>query len=61
MTNIYLCPSCDYFIEGDLDAKYCEKCGATLIQSCPNCDKPILLIAAIRCRYCGSEYRKPKA
>src|SRR5262245_50357969 len=45
------CPSCAH--ENDAGAKFCESCGAQLIQVCPSCGQPAKLTARF-CPNCGT-------
>lgn len=51
-----LCPVCEYFCNTEEPDKYCSICGAELIDTCPECGKPITNPYAHFCKFCGKSY-----
>jgi hypothetical protein len=51
-----ICPRCDFFCNVNEPDNYCSFCGTKLIETCPNCGKPIENPYANFCKYCGEVY-----
>jgi len=55
--NYKICPTCDFFCNKLEKKIYCPKCGSKLIETCPNCGKPIYFPYSKFCSYCGKPYK----
>lgn len=54
--GLWVCPKKGCGADNPAHTKYCLKCGAQLVQDCPNCGKTASLIATQRCGECGFSY-----
>ena len=51
-----ICPNCDYFCNVKEAGYYCPKCGAKLINKCPECKEEITNPFDNYCKHCGIPY-----
>ena len=57
-TKFRLCQSCGNFCAVNEPQIFCIVCGEKMIESCPNCNEPIIYPTGKHCHNCGQTFSR---